>query len=86
MILQDLDVKRAANAWSSLSGAVFVPHTEAEYNRIVALLDRLIDPVGEDENHQLASMMEVLSVLVERYEAEHVPELIARLDNEQSAS
>ena len=86
MILQNLDVKRAANAWSSLSGAVFVPHTEAEYNRIVALLDRLIDQVGEDENHQLASMMEVLSVLVERYEAEHVPELIARLDNEQFAS
>ena len=86
MILQNLDVKRAANAWSSLSGAVFVPHTEAEYNRIVALLDRLIDQVGEDENHQLASMMELLSVLVERYEAEHVPELIARLDNEQSAS
>ena len=86
MILQDLDVKRAANAWSSLSGAVFVPHTEADYKRIVALLDRLIDEVGEDENHQLASMMEVLSVLVERYEAEHVPELIARLDNEQSAS
>ena len=86
MILQDLDVKRAANAWSSLSGAVFVPHTEAEYNRIVALLDRLIEQVGEDENHQLASMMEVLSILVERYEAEHVPELIARLDNEQSAS
>jgi len=86
MILQNLDVKRAANAWSSLSGAVFVPHTEAEYNRIVALLDRLIDQVGEDENHQLASMMEVLSILVERYEAEHVPELIARLDNERSAS
>ena len=43
----------------------------------MALLDRLIDEVGEDENHPLASLMEVLSVLVERYEAEHVPELIA---------
>jgi len=52
----------------------------------VALLDRLIDEVGEDENHPLASLLEVLSVLVERYEAEHVPELIPRLDNEQSAS
>ena len=61
-------------------------YTEADYHRIVALQDRLIDEVGEEENHQLASMMEVLSVLVERYEAEHVPELIARLDNEQSAS
>ena len=77
MISQNLDVRRAANAWSSLSGAVFVPHTEADYDRIVALLDRLIDEVGEDENHPLASLMEVLSVLVERYEAEHVPELIA---------
>ena len=78
MILQNLDVKRAANAWSSLSGAVFVPHTEAEYNRIVALLDRLIDQVGDDENHPLASLMEVLSVLVERYETEHVSKSIAR--------
>ena len=75
--MQNLDVTRAANAWSSLSQDVFVPHTEAEYQRIVALLDNLVDEVGEDENHPLASLMEVLSVLVERYEAEHVPELIA---------
>jgi len=75
MIMQNLDVQKAANAWSSLSGAVFVPHTEADYDRIVALLDRLIDEIGEDENHPLASMMEVLSVLVERYETEHMPEL-----------
>jgi len=53
-------------------------YTEAEYTSIAALLDRLIDEVGEDENHPLASLMEVLSVLVERYEAEQVPELIAR--------
>ncbi len=74
--MQNLDVQRAANAWSSLSGDIFVPHTEAEYDRIVALLDQLVDEVGENENHPLASLMEVLSVLIERYEAEHVPELI----------
>jgi hypothetical protein len=28
-------------------------YPEADYHRIVALLDRLIDEVGEDENHQL---------------------------------
>ena len=53
-------------------------YTEADYDRIVALLDRLIDEVGEDEDRPLASQMEELSVLVERYEAEHVPELITR--------
>jgi HTH-type transcriptional regulator/antitoxin HigA len=75
--MQNLDVRRTVNAWSSLSQDVFVPHNEAEYDLIVALLDNLIDVVGEDERHPLASLMEVLSVLIERYEAEHVPELIA---------
>ena len=71
------DVQKTANAWSSLSEDVFVPHREAEYDRIVALLDHLVDEVGEDETHPLSSLMEVLSVLIERYEAEHVPELMA---------
>ncbi|HYR77258.1 MAG TPA: hypothetical protein VEM96_15595 [Pyrinomonadaceae bacterium] len=75
--MQNLDVQREETAWSSLSGDVFVPHNEAEYDRIVAVLDHLIDEVGEDETHPLASLMEVLSVLIERYEAEHVPELMA---------
>lgn len=53
----------------------FVPHAESEYRRLVTVLDDLIDVVGENENHPLASLMEVIGVLVERYEAEHVPEL-----------
>jgi HTH-type transcriptional regulator/antitoxin HigA len=38
-------------------------------------LDALIDEVGEEEMHPLASLMEVVGVLIERYEEEHVPEL-----------
>ncbi|HEX8162066.1 MAG TPA: type II toxin-antitoxin system HigB family toxin [Pyrinomonadaceae bacterium] len=75
--MPELDIDQAADAWSALAGNVFVPHTEEEYDRIVALLDSLVDEVGEDESHPPASLMEVLGVLVERYEAEHVPELIA---------
>ena len=75
--MQEIDINRAASAWSTLAGTVFVPHTEEEYNRLVSLLDSLIDEVGEDESHPLASLMEVLGVLVEKYEAEHVPELTA---------
>ena len=76
--MQSIDIKNAVDAWTALSGTVFVPHTEEEYDRIVALLDALIDEVGEDENHPLASLMEVLGVLIERYENANVPEL----DNE----
>ena len=35
-----------------------------------------LDEVGENESHALASLMEIVGVLVERYEDEHVPELI----------
>lgn len=47
-----------------------------EYSQLVAFLDALIDEVGEDENHPLASLMDVIGTLVEKYEDEHVPELI----------
>ncbi|MGI8566435.1 MAG: hypothetical protein ACR2LZ_08150 [Pyrinomonadaceae bacterium] len=73
--MQNLDVNKTANAWSSLAGSVFVPHTEEEYKRLVSLLDNLIDEVGEDESHPLASLMDVVGVLIEKYEDDHVPEL-----------
>ena len=54
---------------------IFVPHTQQEYEKLVALLNTLIDTVGEDESHPLASLMELIGVLIEKYEDENVPEL-----------
>lgn len=48
---------------------------EAEYEKLVAKLDDLVDQVGEAESHTLASMMGVLSALIEDYENVNVPEL-----------
>lgn len=73
--MQNLDVSKTTNAWSSLAGTVFVPHSEDEYRRLVALLDNLIDEVGEDEAHPLASLMEIVGVLIQNYEDQNVPEL-----------
>jgi HTH-type transcriptional regulator/antitoxin HigA len=46
-----------------------------EYRQLMKLLDQLVDEVGENENHPLASLMEVLGVLIEKYEDENVAEL-----------
>ena len=73
--MQSLNLEKTITAWSSISETVFVPHTEQEYEQLVSLLDDLIDQVGEDENHPLASMMDVIGVLIENYETEFVPEL-----------
>ena len=73
--MQTLNLEQTSNAWSSIAENVFVPHTEQEYEHLVDILDSLIDQVGEDENHPLASLMEVIGVLIENYETEHIPEL-----------
>jgi HTH-type transcriptional regulator/antitoxin HigA len=69
------ELENVTKAWPPISRAVRVPHTDADYRDLVQLLDRLTDEVGEDENHPLASLMDVLGVLIEKYEDEHVPEL-----------
>lgn len=70
-----VELENVTKAWPPISRTVRVPHTEADYRELVELLDRLTDEVGEDENHPLASLMDVLGVLIEKYEDEHVPEL-----------
>ena len=73
--MQVLDIKTTISAWSSLTNKIFVPHTEEEYNQLVAVLDNLIDEVGENESHPLASLMEIIGVLIENYENQNIPEL-----------
>ena len=45
--MQAVDVQ----SWRNVSDTVFVPQNEAEYERLVSMLDGLIHQVGEDESH-----------------------------------
>ncbi|MBE9140222.1 hypothetical protein IQ254_23985 [Nodosilinea sp. LEGE 07088] len=53
----------------------FTGLTEGDYKILVKSLDSLIDQVGEDEKHPLASLMDVIGVLIENYESNYVTEL-----------
>ena len=53
---------------------IFVPTNDVEFERLCSLLDEVTDIVRDDEEHPLANMMDVLGVLVETYEHEHIPE------------
>ncbi|BAU66823.1 hypothetical protein STA3757_42290 [Stanieria sp. NIES-3757] len=74
--MQSLDIKTTINAWSYLGNKIFVPHTEEEYEKLVVVLDSLIDEVGEEESHPLASLMEIMGILIENYEKDHISELL----------
>ena len=61
--------------WNDFSKYVHVLHNEDDYEKAVSLLDSLVDMVGENESHPLASLMELVSVLIENYEDAYVPAL-----------
>ena len=77
--MPSLDLQKTLSAWTSLENTVGVPHNEKDFEKMVSLLDELIDEVGEDETHPLASLMEVIGVLIEDYENKNVKELALKI-------
>ena len=45
-----------------------VLHTKTEYDRAVAVLDDILDEIGQQETHPLADLAETLALSIEAYE------------------
>jgi HTH-type transcriptional regulator/antitoxin HigA len=48
-------------------------HSGDEYDRMVALMDSLLDEAGDNEDHPLSSLLDLVSDLVSKYDQEHYP-------------
>jgi HTH-type transcriptional regulator/antitoxin HigA len=48
-------------------------HSKADYDRMVALMNCVLDVVGDDEDHPLSGLLDLVSDLVAAYEGEHYP-------------
>ncbi len=60
--------------WPKIKAILGVPHNQVEYKRLVLFLDHLLDEVGENESHPMASLVETLGSLVETFEEKKMPE------------
>ena len=58
-------IEQITPVWNDFSKFVHVLHNEHDYQQAVELLDSLIDAVGENENHPLALLMELVGVLID---------------------
>ena len=67
-------LKEIVKVWPDIKPVFTVPHSKKDYMKLVSILDNLIDEVGNDENHPLASLMETIGSLVEIYENRYVDE------------
>ena len=73
--MSSIDIEQITSLWANMSKFVHVIQDKKDYQATVSFLDGLIDTVGEDEKHPLASLMTLLGVLIGQYEDLHVAQL-----------
>jgi HTH-type transcriptional regulator/antitoxin HigA len=61
-------LENISKIWPAIKSIFSVPHSEDEYQALVNTLDNLVDEVGNDQNHNLAPVMETIGNLIENYE------------------
>ena len=68
------DPKEILKAWKPFKEALGVTsvRTEREYARARAVINALLDAIGDDERHPLAEVLDYLADRIRVYEEEHV--------------
>jgi HTH-type transcriptional regulator/antitoxin HigA len=66
-----LEKPQFKRAWTVVGAGLSIK-TEHDHQKAIALLDRLLDEIGENEHHPFFGFLEVLGTLVESYESDHI--------------
>jgi len=65
-------LERTTKIWKEAKQVLAVPRSATEYERLVKILDELLDQVGNNEHHPLARLADTLATLIDAYENDHV--------------
>lgn len=67
------DIKAIQTSWQKFDTMAHLRpiHDEKSYVRMTALMNSLLDVAGDDEDHPLSSLLELVSDMVAKYEQEH---------------
>ena len=68
-----IDIKALQKTWAAFDRVAHLRpiRTDDEYDRTVALMNYLLDIAGDQEDHALSGLLELVSELVEDYDASH---------------
>ena len=66
-------IKQASEHWRYVAPLLSKPTSEDDYDALVSALDELLDIVGDDETHPLASLASHMGDLIEAYDDEQRP-------------
>lgn len=70
------DIERLAPAWRELEMRAPVKlravENERHYSAMIVFMNRLLDKIGDDENHPLMGLLDAVTFFVRDYEERHV--------------
>src|SRR3990167_5653011 len=61
-------LKNTIKHWKHITNEIHEPRNSADYNKLSKFLDTLLDVVGEDENHELIGLVDVISHMIAMYD------------------
>lgn len=68
-----IDVNNLQKTWIAFDRLAHLRpiRDEQQYDRIVALMNGILDIVGDNENHPMSGLLDLVGSLVEDYDADH---------------
>ncbi len=72
-IQTQFDIRAIQSSWQAFDEMTHLRpiNNEKEYDRMVAFMNSLLEAVGDDEDHPLDSLLNLVGDLVSKYEQEH---------------
>jgi len=61
-------IKSTIEYWKYISQDIHEPLNNNDYNKLSKILDKLLDIVGADENHELMGLIDVISHMIAIYD------------------
>ncbi len=67
------DIRAIQSTWTMFESLVHLRpiHDDVGYDQMVSLMNSLLDVVGDNEEHSLAGLLELVGDVVSKYEREH---------------
>lgn len=67
------DIHALQSSWQAFDTIAHLRpiHSEADFERMVVMMNSLLDDVGDNEDHPMSSLLDLVSDLVSRYEQAH---------------
>lgn len=70
-IMLNHELNQILKHWDYIAPYIHYPKNQKEYDKMITKLDELLSIVGEDENHKLMGLVDILSHFIEEYESKH---------------